>query len=271
MLVGGGTPGEYGEAALVDVATGERTKVLDIFGDIVLAAVFSQDGRRIAVGGADNGVRVYDSETGARLWTSNVHSDWVTALSFSSDGKYVASAGKDMTVKVNDAQTGELFTTYNGHNRQIGQYKGQAPVYSVQFAPDTPAAYSAGGGRWIQIWDPVKTKAEAGDAGDMEERFARQGHARYLEHGFQAPVYAMSLKSGQLFAASADGALKQFDPGSLKEVRAYTAGPEWLFALDYDAAAHRVAAGSFDGEVRIWDTLTGQRVSVFKAQPGSTK
>ena len=103
----------------------------------------------------------------------------------------------------------------------------------------------------------------------MEERFAKPSHARYLEHGFQSLVFALCLKSGQLFAASADGVLKQFDAGTLKEARVYKAGPEWLFALDYNPAGRRVAAGSYNGEVRVWDTFTGQQVTEFKAQPGA--
>jgi WD40 repeat protein len=269
ILIGGGTPGEYGEVALVEFTTGKR-QVLDTFNDIVLTAAFSADGERIAAGGSDASVRVFDSKTGQRLWTSNVHSDWVTSVSFSADQRFVASASKDMTVKVYDTKDGALFTTYSGHNRQIGKYKGQAPVYSVQFGPEAGTAISAGGGNWIQVWDPVKAKDEAGDAGDMEERFAKPSHARYLEHGFTQPVFALTVRDGQIFAASGDGRLKQFDLSTGKEVRAYSGQTDWVFGLDIDTPSHRVAAGSYSGEVRIWDTQTGLPVSVFKAQPGTT-
>ncbi len=95
-----------------------------------------------------------------------------------------------MTVKVYEAQSGTLFTTYGGHNRQIGQYKGQAPVYGVQFEKGTPLAVSAGGGKWLQLWDPIKAAEENGTAADMEDRFSKQGSARYIEHGFDAEVFA---------------------------------------------------------------------------------
>jgi WD40 repeat protein len=269
LLVAGGTPGEYGEVARVDLATGERSRVFDTFTDIALTAAFSRDGKLIAAGGADGGVRVYDWESGRRLWSAKVHSDWVTAVSFSQDDKLLASASKDMTVKLYEAQTGSLFTTYNGHNRQLGKYAGQAPVYAVQFAPDSPLAYSAGGGKWIQIWDPNQAKTESGDAGDMEERFARENHTRYIEHGFAHEVFALLVQDGQVFAASADGTLKQFDPATLHEVRTYQAAPEWMFALSYDGGSHRIAAGSYNGEVHIWDIRTGKSLLVFRAQPGA--
>ena len=269
ILVAGGTPGEYGEVASVDLSNGKRTLVLDTFPDIVLSATFSSDGNRVATGAADGSVRVFDWQSGKRLWVSKVHSDWVTSVSFSCDGKYVASASKDMTVKLYEADSGTLYTTYNGHNRQLGEYAGQAPVYAVRFAPDSPLAYSAGGGKWIQIWSPNQAKADSGDAGDMEERFAKESRTRYIAHGFEHEVFALDVRDGLVFAASADGVLKQFDLNTLKEVRSYRGPADWMYALCYDAVSHRVATGSYNGEVCVWDTQSGKSLIAFRAQPGA--
>jgi WD40 repeat protein len=271
LLIGGGTPGEYGEVALVDTTTGQRTVVLDTFNDIVLTAAFSPDGTRIAAGSADASVRVYDAVGRKRLWTAGVHSDWVTGVSFSADGQFLASSSRDMTVKIYEAATGSLYTTYNGHNRQIGPYQGHAPVYAVQFAESGPLAYSAGGGQWIQVWNPVQAKAESGDAGDMEERFARKGHTRYIPHGFNREIFGLLVHGDQLFATSADGRVKQFDAATLSSVRTYEGHTDWVFALDYDAATHRLTTGAYNGEVRIWDAQTGQSLLSFVAQPGQAR
>ena len=266
LLVAGGTPGEYGEIALVQIDTGTR-QVLDTFGDIALAAAFSPDGKRIIVGGADGGVRMYDAANGKRLWESKVHSDWVTGVSMSFDNRFVVSSSKDMTVKVYEAETGTLFTTYNGHNRQIGKYKGAAPVYAVQFAPESDTVYSAGGGKWVQIWNPIQAQAESGDAGDQEERFAKQGSSQYIPLGFAHEVFALSVQDGQVFAASADGILKQFDAKTFQEVRAYPGSADWIFSLNYHALTRRIATGAYDGSVRVWNTQTGELLANFKAMP----
>lgn len=267
LLVAGGTPGEYGEVALVDPATGART-VLDTFPDTVLAAAFSADGKLVAAGSADTSVRVYEVAGGKRLWSSKVHSDWVTGVGFSHDGRFLASSGKDMTVKVYEVRDGSLFTTYNGHNRNYGKYRGQHPVYGVQFAGDQLLACSAGGGKVIQLWDPVQASRENGTAADMEERFAKESHAGYLEHGFEREVFALRVREGQLFAASADGTVKQFDLASRKEVRAFRGHADWVFGLDYDPPTRRAATGAYDGEVRVWDVETGHCLRAFRAQPG---
>ena len=268
LLVGGGTPGDYGELTLVKSATGEKIRVLDTFDDVVLSACFRADGQRIAAGSGDQSVRVYDAADGHRMWAMKLHADWVTGVSFSTDQRFVASASKDKTVKIYEAETGSLYTAYNGHNQMIGAHAGQNPVYNVQFTPDAAVACSAGKGAWIQIWEPEKARDENGTAADMEDRFAKTGHARYLAHGFKQEVFALVVRGTQVFAASADGLVKQFDLESMQEVRPYTGHHDWVYSLDCDAAANRLATGAYDGEVRIWDTTTGACLTAFKAAPG---
>lgn len=267
LLVAGGTPGEYGEVVLVDLLAAKRGRVFDTFPDIVLSATLNSDSTKIAVGSADSSVRLYDANSGKSIWASSVHSGWVTSVCFSGDERYVLSASKDMTVKVHDIATGTLFTTYQGHNRQIGTYSGQDAIYAVRPLPHSPDACSGGGGRWLQIWNPVKTQAESGDAGDMEERFAKQGHARYIPHGFAHEVFALIVQDGQIFAGSGDGAIKQFDIESGKEVRAFSAHTDWVYSLSYSSSAHRLVSGSYSGEICLWDTQSGRLLKTLFAQP----
>ena len=269
LLVGGGTPGDYGELALVDAATGKRLRVLDTFGDVVLSASFRADGQRIAAGSADQTVRVYDVADGHRLWSMKLHADWVTGVSFSADQRYVASSSKDKTVKIYEAETGTLYTTYTGHNQILGQYAGQNPVYAVKFTADSPVAVSAGGGAWLQLWEPEKARDENGTAADMELRFRKVGHARYIAHELKQEVFALAVSQGQIFAASADGQVKQFDLATMGEVRTYTGHKDWVYALDYDGATQRLATGGYDGEVRVWDTISGACLMTFQAMPGN--
>jgi outer membrane protein assembly factor BamB len=268
LLVGGGTPGDYGELALVDANSGARLRVFDTFTDVVLSACFRDDGQRVAASSADQSVRVYDTADGHRMWNMKLHADWVTGVAFSSDRRYVASSSKDKTVKVYDAETGALYTTYTGHNRMIGKYAGQNPVYALKFVPGSQVALSAGGGAWIQLWEPEKAYAENGTAADMEDRFKMAGHTRYIAHGATQEVFALAVDQGQVFAASADGLVKQFNLETLTEVRSYLGHQDWVYALDFNAAVNRLATGDYSGEVRIWDTTTGTCVIAFKSMPG---
>ena len=267
LLVGGGTPGEYGEVALVDANAGERLRVFGIFDDIILAAAYSTDGKTLAAGSADRTARGYRLSDGAELWRASLHSDWVTSVAFSPDGKWVATASKDRTVKVLEADTGKLFTTFNGHRRQYAPHAGQFEVYAVAFDP-SGTAFSVGGGAAIRAWDPIKTQDENGSAADMEERFKKAGHTRYLEFPKGKPVLAMALGKDEAFSAGGDGVLRQHDLTSGKLVREFGKHSDWLYSVAVHAKTERVAAGGFDGIVHIWNTKTGESQAVFTAAPG---
>jgi WD40 repeat protein len=270
LLVGGGTPGEYGEVALADAKTGQRLRVFGTFNDIVLAVAFSADGKTLAAGSADRTARGYRVADGAEVWRESLHSDWVTGVAISPDGKWVATASKDRTVKVLEAGTGKLFTTFNGHRRQYAPHAGQFEVYAVAFDA-TGTAYSVGGGAAIRAWDPVKTQDENGSAADMEERFKKAGHTRYLEYTMGKPVFALVLGEGQAYSAGGDGILRQHNLATGKLVREYEKHTDWVYAVAVHAATGRVATGGFDGVVRVWDARTGNSISTFKAAPGWSK
>ena len=267
LLAGGGSPGDYGELVAIDLGTGAR-KVIGTFEDVVLALAVDSEEKLVAASTADRCVRVYDLTSGERLWESRSHADWVTGLAFSNEDRYVVSSSRDMTVKVHDAKTGELFTTYTGHTRQYKAYTGRFRVYDVVFDSKTRSLLSAGEGRAIRLWDAEKARAENGTAGDMEKRFSVEGHTRYLDHHFKHTAFKLSARDGHVFSASGDGIVKRHDIASQELVRRYEGGSDWLFALDVHLPSRKVAAGAFNGEVRIWDTETGETTGVFNAAPG---
>jgi WD40 repeat protein len=266
MLVGGGTPGEYGEVALVDARTGERIRTYGTFEDIVLSVAFSKDGKTSAAGSSDRTARGYRTADGAELWRESLHSDWVTGVAFSPDGKWIATASKDRTVKVLEGASGKLFTTFNGHRRQYAPHEGQFEVYAVAF-DEAGTAYSVGAGHAIRAWDPVKTQDENGSAADMEERFKKAGHTRYLEYPAGKPIFAMVLGGGKAFTSGGDGILREHDLASGKLIREYPQHGDWLYSVAYHPGLERIATGGFDGGVRIWDAKTGNAIAAFTSVP----
>lgn len=268
LLVGGGSPGDYGELALVDPLGKTPAKVVAVLDDVVLGVDWSADDRRIAAAAADRSVRVFNAADCAPLWTSRLHSDFATAVSFRDDDRFVATASKDCTVKVLDAVTGKLFTTFNGHQLNLGSEAGRFAVGDVAFLPGSKQAVSVGEGRSVRLWEPEQAQAESGDAGDMEERFAKKAHTQFLPHASKRPGMRLANAEGRLFVATGDGPVKQFDLATLKPGVDLVGSTSWTFCVAVDPKSLQVAAGSYDGTVRVWDAATGKLMATFTASPG---
>ena len=171
------------------------------------------------------------------------HADWVMALAFSPDGAQLASASRDKSARLFDTKTGELEVSYLGH--------GDA-VFAVAFREDGRHLCSAGRDKEIHLWQSqdAKKNSEIG--------------------GFGGEIYQLALHGNELFSTTADKTVRQHRLTEKKAelVRAYTGHRDFVQALALHPASRRLASGSFDGEVRLWNTTDGQPLLTFLAAPG---
>ncbi len=266
LVIAGGIPGEYGEAAVINIKAGRRTGVLATFPDVASSVAVSPDGLRVAAGCADGSVVCAELATAKQLWTSKVHADQVTGLAFSANGQFVASTGRDKVVKVYDAADGTLYTTYNGHNRNNGRYRGQAPVFAI--APDGTAGFvTVGGGQWVQTWNPEKAKAETGDAGDMETRFFTQGHTRYAEHGLTGDVFAMTVVGTTAYVAGEGGVIQRVSLASDEKSKEVGKQADWVYGLAASPDGKWLAAVGFKGVLQVIPTDGASPGTAWVAAP----
>jgi DNA-binding beta-propeller fold protein YncE len=242
IAVACGAPGRLGEVRLFKPDSGELVRVLGMTTDVVFDCAFSPQGDRLAAAAADATIRVFDVATGAEPLTITSHSDWVFAVAWNADGTKLASASRDKTAKVFDAKTGDLLVTYSGHNQ---------PVRGVMFHPDGAEVFSTGSDNKLHRW-------KAGDA------------AKTAEVAFGGEVYKPA-PAGEFFVApAADNKVGQFGAKDQKKVRDYTGAPDWVLSAAMHPAVKRIAGGSFDGEVFVWNADDGKLVTSFFAAPGYT-
>jgi hypothetical protein len=235
-----GTPGLGGEVAILPAGSRAPTERLARIADEQLALTFSPDGTLVAVGGADNAIHLFDAKTRQEKLTINQHADWVTSLCFSPDGKHLASASRDRTARVYSTTTGDLETTYTGHS---------AALHAVTFNPDGKEVWSAGRDKAIHVW-----KSDDGK------------ELRKLSD-FSGDIYFLLHHNGFIYAACADGQVREYSAPERKLTRSFAAHGDAVFALAVNPSTKTLASAGYEGQIKLWDLATGKETKSFVPFP----
>jgi hypothetical protein len=267
LVVAGGRPGQEGDVRVFDItAKGQRDHGVEILDgvsdpkvmlvqlldadDSVLCLALTPDGKKLAAGGCDRAVRVWDLSKGvakAKLeQTVENHADWVLGVALSADGKYLATAARDKTAKVWDLKTKESVMTFPGH---------QNIVYAVALNKDASLGFSVGADKQLRTWKPTGEGKQVKNAG---------GHS---EDVFKL---AVDPKAAILATASADKTVRLWDSAKLKNTKTLEGLTDYVFAIAFSPNGELVAGGSYNGEVRVWKVKDGSLVKGFNASPGYT-
>lgn len=114
-----------------------------------VAYVTTEKGPRLASGGADKTVKLWNLDTLDRIRTYRGHRDFITALNFSPNGKLLASASLDGNIRVWSTTSGRLLRRLYGHRGRVG---------SLSFAPDGKTLASSGADGQLRIWDVERSR-----------------------------------------------------------------------------------------------------------------
>mgnify|MGYP002623789401 FL=1 len=257
LAAASGTPAQFGAVKLFTPADGTLLRHFGSMSDCAFDIAFSADGKRLAACGADHKVRVFDVASGKLELVIGDHSDWVMGVAFSPDGSKLASASRDKTCKVFDAKTGGLMLTYSDHG---------ANVYDIAFNADGSRVISCGGDNRIRVWHSTDQGYE-----DKDMKKKKREHIHDIS-GFGGEIFHLTLDENLVFACSSDKSARQHDAEKRNQISQYSGHQEWVFALDYNSATKRLATGSLDGEVRIWNVeekdSAKMNVLTFIAAPG---
>jgi WD40 repeat protein len=266
LAVAGGRPGQEGDVRIYDLAGGKPTMVNGVAlvdgvkdnkvvlkelletDDEILCLVVSPNGKKLACGGCDRLVHIWDISGGyakAKLDQKiENHADWVLGLAFSPDNKHILTASRDKTAKVWDLEKKESVLTFPDH---------QNAVYAVAVKPDGKVAFSVGADKQMRSWNV---------AAEGKQIRATPGHGNEVFRILHLPG-----KTPYLITCSADNSVRLWNENG-GAVRTLSGHTDWVYALAVSADGSLVASGTWNGEVRVWKVADGASVASFNASPG---
>jgi WD40 repeat protein len=269
LVVAGGRPGQEGDVRVYDLKGGKSKTVngvrisdgvhdRNVFvkqlleaDDSVLCLAVSADGKKLASGGCDRMVNIWDLSAGVEkatiLQAVENHADWVLGLAFTPDAKHLLTCSRDKTAKVWDMAARESVLTFPDH---------QNPVYGVDVKPDGALAVSVGEDNQLRFWH---TSGEA-------KQFRNSG-------GHGKPIFRVIYHKQKpiILTCSADQTVRLWNADNGQLIRTLTGHSDWVYALALSPDGNYAASGSWNGEVKIWKLADGKPVQSFNGSPGFQK
>ncbi|MSR55339.1 MAG: hypothetical protein EXS09_18950 [Gemmataceae bacterium] len=239
LVVAGGLPTARGDIRLFATADWKLSATLAGHSDVVGSVAFSLDGTLLASASFDKTVRVWNLAKRETIVNFTGHADFVHAVAFGPKGDWIVTASKDKTGRLIDVKTGESRLTFSGTDQE---------VLAVGVKLDGSLVATAGMDPSISWWN------------------TQTGERTKRTNGHNVQVNEIVFSEIGDIAASA-GSDKSVRLWNTKTVDALRTIP--VTSIVYSVALSRngklVAAGCFDGLVRVFETDTARQLGTLVA------
>ena len=256
LAVAGGSPGRMGEVQIWNVAEKELVLSLMTGYDTCYGTSWSPDGKLVAYGCPDSTVHAFEVETGKEVLFSGAHDDWVLDTVFSTKGDHLITVSRDMSMKLIEVGTQRFID--NITSITPGALKGG--LHAVDRHPQRDELLAGGSDGRARIYKMVRDKArQIGDDFNLIRAFpempGRVFDVCYSPDGTR--VVAGSSLNGS-------GQVRIFDEANENNEIAKIDVPHGgIYSVAFSHDGKRIAAGGFDGLVRLYDAESGSPVTEF--------
>lgn len=241
-----------------EVASGKKIKTIEHRYEYGFATVaeFSADGKRIAFGGLDGTIDLFEVDSGKQLFHLKTSGKYfggagnrVNALAMSPDGKTLGVGSNDWTARIIDLASGKQVRQLIGPT--FGNIGDHGAIHSVAFSPDGKTLAAASNVPMLRRWEPATGR---------EISIPEVGH----RDGILSITYSRDGKF--LASSSTDLTIRIWDTATGKQVRQLAGHVGSINGVAFSANGRvLVSAGGYNDEtLRWWDTTTGQNLRTIK-------
>ena len=226
------------------ILTGHKGAILDLH--------WSRDSRVIFSASADMTIASWDLETGLRIRRHIGHEEVINCLDVSRRGEEILISGSD----------DGYISIWDPRQKQAVDYvETEFPITSIAVAEAGNELYSGGIDNNIKVWD-MRKKAVV---------YNMMGHADTVTS------LEVSPDAQVLLSNSHDGTVKTWDIRPFaptdRHMRTFDGAPlgldKNLIRASWDTAGDRIAAGSGDRSVVVWDARTSKLLYKLPGHKGS--
>lgn len=227
------------------------------------ALAFSRDGTRLAIGGRDGSVRVWNFENRAYDRTLEGATGPVSSLSFSADGDQLAIGRFDSTLWIWRLSDGSVRYRLRGHSDRL-----TAVAFGVQSMGATPGGHmlaSASRDGTVLAWN-------SGTGRSVALFNQHEGAVNTLLFAPLPP--GVDAESEKLATAGADGTIRFWMPqNDILILTMYAFAPPGevlpentsIQALAFTSDGGLMASGDNHGNIALWNGITGEPYRAFQA------
>jgi WD40 repeat protein len=222
----------------------------------------SADGKTLVSGGDDKALKVWDLATGKLRQTLQSPSGEVRSVALSPNGKIAVSGGHDRMTRIWDLATGQQKAMLKGNPNDI-----VGDIAAVAIQPDGKTLVSTSWDGTVKIWDLATARLQT--TYDTTPEFtatfgpliiSNEGNGRLLALGAEGKtaliadgnaVSVWNLEAGKVQTKLKEEGF-QFLPGSVLSGAISPDGK--IAAIQYQTTSH-------DGQIKLWDTVTGKVIA----------
>jgi WD40 repeat protein/serine/threonine protein kinase len=250
----------------------------------VLAIAYSRDGSKLASGGSDRKIQIYDAASGNVLRTLQGHTDGVLSVCFSPDGTQLLSGSYDNTAGLWELATGDTLQVLKRHSWW---------VWAAVFSPDAQKIVTAGQDGKAVVWKKVarspQTSAPPVVRGSPDP--APQLHYEYATEfsGHNGAVYTarFSPKGDLVATGGADNFVMVWNPDDARPVdieKRLDNAPDPkanhlplaghgkpVRSIAFSPSGELLASGSEDNAVRVWELASGTPLKVLRGHGNAVR